>query len=167
MSTLPPTQPDLGRLASRLGRHGDDPIRTTDAAAPALRLVGDTGNATAAAPSDHTLSGIGDPRWVLAVRTAEQLEGSVLTPEKRDSLLRLGQGFGLGVFDANLVIAIVQDQARRGYAPAHCPAAAEPQLRLVPPPRPQRWMTGPRTLLIAGIIAGFVALELVVLAWVF
>ncbi|MEM6458057.1 MAG: hypothetical protein AAF710_01555 [Planctomycetota bacterium] len=165
MSTLPPTPTGLDAVAPRLTRRRGD--RAGTEATPRLRLVGDAGLAPVDGPADHAISGTGDPRWVLAVRTAEQLEGSVLTPEKRERLLRLGRGFGLGVFDANLVIAIVQDQARRGHAPAYCPAAAEPQLRLVPPPRPTRWMTGPRTLLIAGIIAGFIALELVVLAWVF
>jgi hypothetical protein len=38
---------------------------------------------------------------------------------------------------------------------------------MIPPPRKVRWMTGPRTLLIAGIICGFIALELIALAWVF
>jgi len=55
-----------------------------------------------------------DPRWVLALRTAEALDGAVLPPERRDRLVRLGKLLGMTPFDANLVIAIVQDQARRG-----------------------------------------------------
>lgn len=108
-----------------------------------------------------------DPRWVLATRTAEQLEGSLLRPEPRDRLVRLGQMLGLSHFDANLVIAIVQDQARRGYAPKFCPLAAEPRLRLIPllneknsPDARRR-----RALALAWGLVLFIAAELVVLAW--
>ncbi len=55
-----------------------------------------------------------DPRWVLAVRTRELMQGALLAPEHRSNLLRLGRILGLTPFEANLVIAIVQDQARRG-----------------------------------------------------
>ncbi|MEL7088663.1 MAG: hypothetical protein AAGL98_09530, partial [Planctomycetota bacterium] len=157
----------------RLAGEGPVPGRGADAphadGQPRLRLVG----AKAVVKPDLTptpgtaIIGTSDPRWVLAVRAAEQLEGAVLAPEKRDRLVRTGKMLGLTAFDASLIIAIVQDQARRGYAPAHCPTAGEPQLRMVPPPQPQRWMTGPRTFLIAGIISGFIVLELIALAWVF
>ncbi len=136
---------------------------------PRLRLVG----AGAIVKPDLTptegtaIAGTNDPRWVLAVRVAEQLQGTVLSPDKRDRLVKIGKMFGLTAFDANLIIAIVQDQARRGYAPAYCPTAGEPQLRMVPPPQKVMWMTPQRTFLIAGIIAGFIALELIVLSWVF
>ena len=188
MSMLPPALPDQNpkrraedraaftgpkpRLAGDgpLVSHGPDALEPPRAdGQPRLRLVG----AKAVVKPDLTptqgtaIAGTSDPRWVLAVRVAEQLEGAVLPPAKRDRLIRMGKMFGLTAFDANLIIAIVQDQARRGYAPAHCPTAGEPQLRMVPPPQTQRWMTGPRTLLIAGIIAGFIVLELIVLSWVF
>ncbi|HEB61273.1 MAG TPA: hypothetical protein ENJ06_05550 [Phycisphaeraceae bacterium] len=55
-----------------------------------------------------------DARWVLALRTAQSLQGAQLLPEKRESLLRLATHLGMRPFDANLVIAIVQDRARRG-----------------------------------------------------
>ena len=55
-----------------------------------------------------------DPRWVLAVRTQALLEGSTLTPERRERVLRTAQQLGVRLFDANVIIAIVQDQARRG-----------------------------------------------------
>ncbi|MEX2672170.1 MAG: hypothetical protein WD294_08690 [Phycisphaeraceae bacterium] len=55
-----------------------------------------------------------DPRWVLAVRTQQVLQGAMLRPAERQNLLRVGRLMGLNPFDANLVIAIVQDQARRG-----------------------------------------------------
>lgn len=58
-----------------------------------------------------------DPRWVLAVQVYRELQGgnaAVLTPESRKRLLAAGQRMGLRAFDANLVIAIVQDGARSG-----------------------------------------------------
>lgn len=58
-----------------------------------------------------------DPRWVLALRVYESIEGgraAVLRPEKRRNLMALATRLGLRPFDANLVIAIVQDAARAG-----------------------------------------------------
>lgn len=55
-----------------------------------------------------------DPRWVLALRVREGLEGTLLRPAARQRLIRLGGVLGLTAFEANLVIAIVQDNARRG-----------------------------------------------------
>lgn len=56
-----------------------------------------------------------DPRWLLARRVFEQLEGgnaAILPPESRSRLNELGKRFGLRLFDVSLVIAIVQDHAR-------------------------------------------------------
>lgn len=58
-----------------------------------------------------------DPRWVLAIRTDEKLDGMLLRPADREVLVRLGRVLGLNAFESNLVIAIVQDQARRGFGP--------------------------------------------------
>jgi hypothetical protein len=55
-----------------------------------------------------------DPRWVLAVRAYSQLEGSTLTPERRQRILRTAGQLGVRPFDANVIIAIVQDHARSG-----------------------------------------------------
>ena len=49
---------------------------------------------------------------VLEVESA--LEGSVLPFEERRRLLSLAQRFGIRAFDANLIVALVQDRARRG-----------------------------------------------------
>lgn len=73
-----------------------------------------------------------DPRWIMALRTSEALEGTLLRPEKRESLLRLGRIMGLRPFDCNLIFAIVQDQARRGYAPQICARAGIEQLEMIP-----------------------------------
>lgn len=55
-----------------------------------------------------------DPRWLVAVETAGQLSGSLLTFERRRRILALAQRVGVRPFDANLIIAAVQDRARRG-----------------------------------------------------
>ncbi len=55
-----------------------------------------------------------DPRWVLAVRTNSQLQGTTLTYERRQRVMRTAEQLGVRPFDANIIIAIVQDHARRG-----------------------------------------------------
>lgn len=54
-----------------------------------------------------------DPRWVLAMQTQARLQGTMLTPERRDELMESGKKLGLRPFESNLVIAVVQDQARQ------------------------------------------------------
>jgi len=61
------------------------------------------------------------------MQTQSRLQGTTLTPERRELLLKAGQKLGLRLFEANLVIAIVQDRARAG-APLE---ASKPVLRLV------------------------------------
>lgn len=54
-----------------------------------------------------------DARWRLAVDVASSLEGgrsAMLTPERRKKLLTRAEELGLRAFDANLVIAVVQDR---------------------------------------------------------
>lgn len=61
-----------------------------------------------------------DARWVFATQVAREIELSgapragVLAPERRRNLVRLATRLGLRQFDANLVIAIVQDGCRSG-----------------------------------------------------
>jgi hypothetical protein len=60
---------------------------------------------------------IEDARLVFALRVSERLEGgraAILRPEARHRLMELSSRMGLEPFDASLVIAIVQDAARRG-----------------------------------------------------
>lgn len=54
-----------------------------------------------------------DPRWILATQTIQSLQGPALNPAKRSQILRNATRMGIRPFDANLVIAIVQDQARQ------------------------------------------------------
>lgn len=61
-----------------------------------------------------------DARWALAVRTAALMEGGrvgLLRPENRRRVLETAKLLGLRAFDANLIIAIVQDAARTGDDP--------------------------------------------------
>ena len=152
---------------------GDGPLpgqaldRSTGQSKHRLRLVGERSVVKPQRRDDDgtAIAGTADPRWVLAVRVAEQMQGSVLPPDRREKLIKLGRSFGLTPFDANLIIAIVQDQARRGYAPAYCPTAGEGQLRMVPLPHRRR--STARPLLIGAIITGVIAIELAVLALIF
>lgn len=69
-----------------------------------------------------------DVRRVLAITTAQALEGgraAILRPDRRRKLVTTATRLGLRPFEANLVIAIVQDGARRGLAPT---AASESDL---------------------------------------
>jgi len=152
----------VGQSRPATATHGDGK--------PRLRLVG--AGATVKpdlTPTDgQAIAGTSDARWVLAVRVAEQLQDTVLSPHKRDRLVRMGKMFGLTAFDANLIIAIVQDQARRGYAPAYCPTAGEPQLRMVPKPSRRNAVLGRnRVFTITTLILGFITLELLLLGWLF
>ncbi|MEX0885707.1 MAG: hypothetical protein WD009_04630 [Phycisphaeraceae bacterium] len=116
------------------------------------------------------IAGPGDPRWVLAARAADKLEGTLLRPEHRDRLIRLGRMLGLSPFDANLVIAIVQDQARRGHPPHHCAAAGRQQLQLIALPRRRTMLDAlrdNRPLGIAVILGTLLLLEVALLAWLF
>ena len=112
------------------------------------------------------IRGTTDPRWVLAVRAAEQLQGATLAPPARDRLVRMARTFGLTAFDANLIIAVVQDQARRGYAPAFCPTAGEPQLRMVPLPAARPWPKA-RLIRVTALFGLLIAAEIVAVLWYF
>jgi hypothetical protein len=77
-----------------------------------------------------------DARWVLALKVRHSLEGgkaALLTPAKRRDLVAAAVAAGLREFDANLVIAVVQDAARRGELgdSAKALAAMGPSLAMV------------------------------------
>lgn len=57
-----------------------------------------------------------DVRWALAIKVADTLEGgtlAMLRPERRRQLMTHARRIGLRDFDTSLVIAVVQDAARR------------------------------------------------------
>ena len=96
-----------------------------------------------------------DPRWVLAMRAYSQLQGSTLTPEKRQRVLDNAKVIGLRPFDANLIIAVVQDHARRGESPAE----AQSTLSMIASPVPsgdrlrwKRWFAAVISAIVANIL---------------
>lgn len=118
--------------ALRLIPTADAPARPVssagDAAGRARRLV---------AAENHLASNLStdDARWAFAVTVSQALQGgrtAALPPASRDRLLGLAIRMGLRPFDANLVIAIVQDGARSGEGALGAPVAG--RLMLVRPP---------------------------------
>jgi hypothetical protein len=71
-----------------------------------------------------------DARWRLATETQRALQGAVLAYEDRRQLLALANRLGIRAFDANLILAVVQDRARRGE-PLE---SAAPTVAMVPKP---------------------------------
>ena len=58
-----------------------------------------------------------EAREILTLRVTELLQGgraAILTPERRSRAIRIARMLGVRDFDAHLVIAVVQDRARRG-----------------------------------------------------
>lgn len=102
-----------------------------------------------------------DPRWVLAVRVSDALEGPILRPQRRERLIRIGRTLGLSPFESNLIIAMVQDQARRG-GQLHDAAGSLAMLRDPQQPSPAR--RGSRRRL-WGWVIGALVIEVVVLWW--
>ncbi len=140
----------------------------TTAVPPPLKYVDSPHDPAFEKPAIEPITAAHDPRWVLAVRTAEHLEGSLLTPENREKLIRLGRLLGLTLFDSNLIIAIVQDQARRGHAGDYCPTAGHAQLSMVPTPKTIRLASifpGRYTMTVAGMIVCLIGLELIAIWW--
>jgi len=156
------TPPEAARPAPRrrAGPLADPLARRTAERSPAARHA-------APQPAEvRPVLAADDPRWVLALRVAESLEGTTLAPAKRARLIEMGRKFGLTAFDANLVIAVVQDQARRGHRPEVCPRMGEPQLRMIAAPdrddatrtrRARRWLR------VGLIVAVLSAMELLAL----
>lgn len=61
-----------------------------------------------------------DARWILAMKVGQLIEGGTsafLSGERRRSVMASARSLGLREFDASLIIAIVQDNARAGRTP--------------------------------------------------
>ncbi len=140
--------------------------------AQGLRLVGRgpaardlRSTAAGLEPVGVPINDASDPRWVLAVHAAEALEGALLAPEKRERLLLLGRALGLTPFDANLVIAVVQDQARRGHRPHSCPHAGKAQLSIIGTRGLSSLWRHRRAVRTAWLVTLLIALEAVLIWW--
>lgn len=143
-----------------------------------VKLAGEVGaeNKRAATLSDR------DARRIMAQRVAENIDGGragILVPERRQALVATAQRMGMRPFDANLIIAIVQDRFRRGLlgasgaghderlelvtapagTPAH-PADSLPHPMLAERRRERFWL-GVRLLLASAAIAGILTVWLV------
>jgi len=136
---------------------------------PSLRLVGIEPQPARPQPKrGKPITEANDPRWVLAVRAAAYMEGPILRPEHRRTLQKLARVMGLSSFECNLIIAIVQDRARRGLAGDECPDAALEQLALVRQPAGQayrergRWA---RVMRVGAMAAALLAMQMLVIWW--
>lgn len=119
----------------------------------------------AIAAENHNAAGLSavDARWVLAVQVARNLEGgksASLPPERRSRLVATAVDMGLRPFDANLVIAIVQDGVRTGEGALT--RTVESRLTLVQAPRnepafPTPVLIATTVLLALGTFAALVA----------
>jgi hypothetical protein len=158
--------PHLADKTGAAAAHPTAPVAPAES--PAIAIAGDGGPAESREAMGQPITRPDDPRWLLALRVSESLEGPILTHEKRERLLRLGKLLGLSAFDSNLVIAIVQDRARRGHAPDRCPFEARGQLAMVPAPGQDfaQWIARfRRTLIVAGVIAAAIGVELIGAWW--
>lgn len=113
----------------------------------------------APAASGAAITGATDPRWVFAMQVADQLQGIALPFDLRQKLVGTAKVLGLTAFDANLIIAIVQDRARRGVPALQCPAAAEAQLAMVGLPGERRSSHRRTTWMIAAAVGLVLVLE--------
>ena len=138
-------------------RRADERLRLVGGG-PKLRAGGKLGEIDAVNMGVE-LQGVGDPRWVLAVKAGELLEGTMMRPEKREQLILKGKRMGLNAFDSNLVVAIVQDQARRGYKPELCAGAGAEQLKMVPLPRVSSLTSGVKG--VRGIYTGIMVVGII------
>lgn len=103
-----------------------------------------------------------DARVLLAREVEASIEGgraAIIRPEVRRRLVSRAQDEGLRPFDANLIIAIVQDAAREGESLA---AAPSQRLALVPAATDER--IRPLAMLAASVCLG-TALLLGAIAW--
>ena len=109
--------------------------------------------------ADQFLLRADDPRWMLAVQTRAKLQGALLSPADRQRLLEQGLTLGLTVFDANLIIAIVQDQARRGFTLER----AASLLALIQ--KPARWTSRQKQILrVVGWTTAVLLIQIILIA---
>lgn len=108
-----------------------------------------------------------DARWVMALDVWNTIEGgraALIAPSKRRELIAAGVARGLREFDANLVIAIVQDAARRGEMPPIDPAGSVvgASLAMI---RPARRPGLTKVVVIAGTVVLSLTFFAILVAW--
>lgn len=156
----------------RLVGGNDEPTLSPRADAAALNpdqraVIKENRLAAHAGPIDRDMVDVRDPRWVLAMQTQTRLQGAMLTPERRDELLSSGKKLGLRPFETNLVIAVVQDQARQ-QRPLHM---AEPTIGVIGVKHVQRKAVAKRreresaARWLVAAVGGAIALAVVMIRW--
>lgn len=141
--------------ALRLVADARPPRRTAAQETAADRVARENASAAALTPNDA--------RWIFAVRVRTALEGgqaAILPPVRRERLVRLATRIGLRPFDANLIVAVVQDSVRTGRNGLD--GAVEQRLTLIRPPQTRR--SAGRSIALAVVI-GLVLLAALI-AWV-
>lgn len=137
------------------------PYRAATAESPALRLVKpDATDLYDPLGAQRPPLEPGDARLVFAQAVAACIEGgtaALLRVEKRNALHKHARKLGLRVFDANLIIAIVQDAARRGEVlPSSASFTRDAQKRidatLALMPGPQAWSDDAKALAIIAVV---------------
>ncbi|TVQ33527.1 MAG: hypothetical protein EA376_02190 [Phycisphaeraceae bacterium] len=106
-----------------------------------------------------------DARMLFAASVAQSLDGgraAILTPDRRERLVENARRMGMRAFDANLIIAIVQDDARRGGRGAQGETAR--LITIVPGPKRSPWSSAAGLALAAMAFAG--AGMALLIAWV-
>jgi len=102
-----------------------------------------------------------DARWVFAVRVKREIQGgkaAIIAPESRKRLLKLANRLGLRNFDANLVIAIVQDDSRLYGTEIPVPSeAAKGPLALIRPASVEATNTSSNVWMSIGASVGLAA----------
>ncbi len=99
-----------------------------------------------------------DARWIFALDVAGQLQGgraALLAPERRRQLVARAVHAGLRPFDANLVIAVVQEAARRGECVTS--DAFGGRLAVIHPARPRHGAGGAWLKLAASVAVAVLA----------
>jgi len=103
-----------------------------------------------------------DARWVFAVRVKREIQGgkaAIIAPESRKRLLKLANRLGLRNFDANLVIAIVQDDSRLYGTEIPIPSeAAKGPLALIRPANIEAARTSSNIWMSIGASVGLAAI---------
>ncbi|MEY4823032.1 MAG: hypothetical protein RLY72_2684 [Planctomycetota bacterium] len=103
-----------------------------------------------------------DARWRLATETQQALQGAVLAYEDRRALLALAHRLGIRAFDANLILAIVQDRARRGESLQ----SAAPTIAVLPRPTAAASSAMPSSVTPSSVTPSSVTPSSVTLMWV-
>lgn len=160
MTPKPAQPPDPPQPKLRLVGAGTAPPRTPAADAAFRREVAKENHASSQLSVD-------DLRDLFSARVVGALDGgraAILRPQVRRDLVAAGVALGMRPFEANLVIALVQDSARRGVGPEHAIARAHlVQVRPAPrKPRRDLWLwvglTLVMTLALLGALIGLTLL---------